>query len=149
MMYGEALAIDDSSLYHTGSNWQLPQQLLPVVENDVQPNYIETFKDSIDSFKSRFDEFVKGWTDDVEDISSFTDMVLHKDYQTIKGLGPRAVPLLLKELQQRPHYWFDALQTLILANYGEDVDPVDEADRGNLQRMTEAWLLWGEENGFI
>ncbi len=45
-------------------------------------------------------------------------------YQEIIGLGPAVVPLVLRELEQRPAHWFSALRALTGA------DPMDPADRG-------------------
>jgi hypothetical protein len=75
--------------------------------------------------------------------SSVAAMVMHPAYQRIVGLGPAAVPLLLRELEHRPDHWFWALNAIT----GED--PVAAGDRGNLTRMTEAWLEWGRRHGFI
>jgi hypothetical protein len=75
--------------------------------------------------------------------SSVPAMVMHPAYQRIVGLGPPAVPLLLRELERRPDHWFWALNAIT----GED--PVAAGDRGNLTRMTEAWLGWGRRHGFI
>ena len=56
--------------------------------------------------------------------------------------GPQAVPLLLRELEQRPNHWFAALKSLT------GVDPVHSSDRGRIGPMTEAWIAWGKEHGF-
>ena len=75
--------------------------------------------------------------------SSVPAMVMHPAYQRIVGLGPAAVPLLLRELERRPDHWFWALNAIT----GED--PVAAGDRGNLTGMTEAWLDWGRRHGLI
>ena len=57
-------------------------------------------------------------------------------------MGPRAIPLILKQLESegdQPDMWFWALRTLTNA------DPVSEADRGNIVRMANAWLEWGRQ----
>jgi hypothetical protein len=76
--------------------------------------------------------------------SSFArDIVLHPAYQRIIGLGPDAVPLLLRRLQKAPDHWFWALVALT----GED--PVGPADRGNMATMAARWLAWGRMRGLI
>jgi hypothetical protein len=64
-------------------------------------------------------------------------------YQRIIGMGERAIPYILEELERAPDYWFWALYCIT----GED--PVPEADHGNLDAMTRAWVAWGRENGYL
>jgi hypothetical protein len=58
-------------------------------------------------------------------------------------MGPAAVPLILREMQREPDHWFWALRAIT----GED--PVARADAGNIERMTQAWLRFGEERGYL
>jgi hypothetical protein len=74
--------------------------------------------------------------------SSTVNLVMHSAYQRIIGLGPDAVPLLLRELATNPDRWFWALRAIT------EEDPVPEADRGNSEAMTRAWLAWGRERGY-
>jgi hypothetical protein len=61
----------------------------------------------------------------------------------IVALGPEVVPLLLRELEQRPNHWFAALKSLTGA------DPVAPPDRGRVGPMTEPWIIWGKEHGYL
>jgi len=70
-------------------------------------------------------------------------MSLHPAYQQIIGMGRSAIPLLLDELQQEPDHWFWALSAIT----GED--PVPLHMRGNVAGMTESWLKWGREHGWL
>lgn len=90
----------------------------------------------------RFECLVREWRADTQLISSTTSMILHKAYQEIIGLGPVVIPLLLRELQNKPDYWFAALKALT------GVDPVAASDRGRLAAMTSAWLEWGRDQGY-
>ena len=56
-------------------------------------------------------------------------------------MGEAAVPFLLNELRLRPGHWFWALKQIT----GEN--PMRPEHAGNLRRMTEDWLTWGEKNG--
>ena len=56
--------------------------------------------------------------------------------------GPAVLPLLLRELQERPDHWFWALRAIT----GED--PVATEDRGKLDAMTAAWLRWAEKHAY-
>ncbi len=91
---------------------------------------------------SRFATLVDQWLGDTSLSSSLTEMVSHKAYLAIIGMGPPAVPLLLRELEERPTFWFAALEAII----GEN--PVPPEAQGDLQAMTEAWLEWGEQQGY-
>ncbi|MDE2840876.1 MAG: N-6 DNA methylase [Chloroflexota bacterium] len=70
-------------------------------------------------------------------------MALHMAYQRIIGLGKPAVPFILRELKRNPDHWFWALNAIT----GED--PVPQNAQGELGRMTEAWLEWGREEGYV
>jgi len=67
---------------------------------------------------------------------------MHPAYQQIIGMGNPVVPLLLSELETTPDHWFWALNAITGA------DPVPEADRGIMEKMTKAWLKWGAEHGY-
>ena len=82
------------------------------------------------------------WHAESEFMSSLTEMVILPPYQRIIGLGREAVPFLLRELEREPDQWFWALQAIT----GQD--PVDAADRGDLRKMSAAWLAWGRREGY-
>lgn len=93
--------------------------------------------------ESTFHALAEEWRDATEFTSSFTNMILHSAYQKIIGLGPAVVPVLLRELHHSPDHWFWALRHITREN------PVAEEDAGNLDRMSEAWLEWGRQNGYL
>jgi len=74
--------------------------------------------------------------------SSIDELAAHPAYQKIIGMGTKAIPYLLWELERRPAQWFWALWEITRQ------DPVSDEDRGNLQRSVAAWLKWGKENGY-
>jgi hypothetical protein len=90
----------------------------------------------------QFNELAARWKEDTEFISSTTEIALQPSYQRIIGLGPAAIPLILRELAQQPRQWFWALQAISGAN------PVPAEQRGNVPAMTKAWLDWGRSHGF-
>ncbi|HET6880615.1 MAG TPA: hypothetical protein VFI31_10695 [Pirellulales bacterium] len=95
-----------------------------------------------DGVRRRFHQLAGEWKQATLLTSSGTEMLLHPAYQQIIGMGPEAVPLLVAELRRDPDHWFWALKAIT----GED--PVAEGDRGNLARMTDAWLKWAEQRGY-
>lgn len=75
--------------------------------------------------------------------SSPTKLAMHPAYQRIMAKGWPAVPFILQELQREPDHWFWALSAIT------EVDPVQVEDRGDFNAMTEAWIKWGREGGYI
>ena len=95
-----------------------------------------------ESTEKRFERLAASWRAETSHLSSSTQMAAHPAYQEIIGMGREVVPLLLRELACKPDHWFNALKTITGAN------PVAPADRGRIDRMAEAWLRWGREQGF-
>jgi hypothetical protein len=84
---------------------------------------------------------VTEWKQATRYTSSMSDLATHPAYQRIIGLGPAALPLILRELRRAPDHWFWALKAIT----GED--PVPSTARGNLSEMTKVWLRWAAERG--
>lgn len=95
------------------------------------------------NLEQTFQELAERWSSETRLLSSLTDKVLHPAYQDIIGLGPDAVPLLLRELQHNSGHWFWALSHITRE------DPINPEDAGNVRKMTEAWLEWGRERDYI
>lgn len=91
--------------------------------------------------EERFRRLVKKWRAEVGPCSSVTAMATHPAYQEIIGMGPAAVPLLLRELELRPDHWFWALKAVT------GVDPVEPSQRGRLDVMAWAWIRWARGQG--
>lgn len=92
-----------------------------------------------------FKNLVKQWRLQRGTTSSTTEMVLSPAYQSIIGMGPAAIRLILAQLASEgndPDHWFWALQVLTKAN------PVSESDEGNLRSMARAWLDWAASEGY-
>ena len=98
---------------------------------------------SIDiAVEKQFQHLAAEWKAERGSTSSITHLAMHPAYQRIIGLGPAAVPLLLRELDHAPDHWFWALKAITGA------DPVPDGDRGRIRAMADAWLEWGRENGY-
>ena len=96
-----------------------------------------------DSASMRFHRLAAAWKLRQGYSSSVAQMAMHPAYQAIIGMGNAAVPLILSELSRQVDHWFWALKAIT------EEDPVPQADRGNLQKMSEAWLAWGRKHGYI
>lgn len=92
---------------------------------------------------TRFYELKNKWEEDTAILSSVTEIAMHPAYQQIIGMGQDAIPLILAEMKKKPGHWFWALKS-ITGN-----DPVPPEQRGRVKKMTEAWLNWGIEQGYI
>lgn len=93
------------------------------------------------TLEERFDQLAAEWRGNVRYTSSVFDIAMQPSYQRIIGMGPAAVPFIIRELVDcESEHWFWALKAITGA------DPVALADRGNIAKMREAWLKWAVEN---
>ena len=93
----------------------------------------------------KFQSLVEAWRLERGAKASITEAAMCPAYQSLLGMGPDVVPLLLKQLRSegdKPDHWFWALKAITGA------DPVSANDRGNLKRMAAAWLEWGSLQGY-
>jgi hypothetical protein len=90
--------------------------------------------------ESRFRDLVFKWKADRIHSSSVKKMV-DASYLGIIGLGPSAVPLLLRELEERPDHWLIALNAITQEDPAEPGATFSEA--------VSAWLRWGRERKFL
>jgi hypothetical protein len=65
------------------------------------------------------------------------------NYQKMVALGKPIIPLLLKKLEIKPCYLFNALEKLT----GED--PVLKEHSTDFEMIKSDWLTWGKEKGYI
>jgi hypothetical protein len=92
-----------------------------------------------------FNGLAKKWKDETKGQSSVSRIVMHPSYLSIIGLGKEALPLILKDLKNEPNHWFTALRAISKV----ESSPVRPEDAGNIKKMTEAWLKWGKDNGYL
>jgi|GEM_PF-3056886 len=92
---------------------------------------------------SIFNELAKKWKKETRGMSTTIHMTMNDNYLDIMAMGPAVIPFILMELKQHPDHWFVALRHLTKS------DPVVEEDRGDLMKMTKAWLDWGHREGLV
>jgi hypothetical protein len=92
-----------------------------------------------ETFEERFRRLEATWLAEVGFSSSSTELRNHPAFQEIIGLGEAVVPLMLRDLEERPRLWVWALPRITGA------DPVPASDRRNIAKMSAAWLRWGRE----
>jgi hypothetical protein len=94
--------------------------------------------------EQRFKKLAKAWKSETELVSKVTKRVMHPAYQKIIGMGESAIPLILKDLARYgPDDWFWALTAIT------DENPISAEIAGNMVAMTEAWLQWGRNAGYL
>ena len=91
---------------------------------------------------ARFQDLAVAWQKATAHMSCSSDKVADPSFQAIVGMGPAVIPMLLRELANKSGHWHRALQRIT------GVDPVPPADRGSLDKITAAWLRWGQEQGY-
>ena len=67
-------------------------------------------------------------------MSSSTVLRSHPAFQEIISMGEAVVPLMLRDLQERPRLWVWALSEITGA------DPTAETEPGNITKMSDASL---------
>ena len=91
----------------------------------------------------RFNGLAQRWASETAHHSMMSNIVLHRSYQEIIGLGRDVLPLILRRLSIEPNHWFWALRAIS----GED--PVHPTDVGKVDAMRQAWLQWGRSRGLM
>ncbi|MHB1034131.1 MAG: hypothetical protein ACYC35_07080 [Pirellulales bacterium] len=89
----------------------------------------------------QFQRLKSVWRHDTAYLSDLTQISSHWAYQQIIAMGWTVVPILLRELDANPDYWFSALRKITGAN------PVPPESRGRVHEMATAWLEWAQSNG--
>lgn len=95
-----------------------------------------------EDYIAEFYNFVNEWKRDTQLISTANELIMHPAYQRIIGMGEKAIPMLLRELHERPDHWFWALEAIT------GVHPILPSQQGRVDEMAKAWLNWAEDNGY-
>ena len=103
--------------------------------------------DSLDAaeleIRKEFNRLVVEWKAGRRRGADVVQMTEHPAYRRIIGMGERAVPLILEELERQSDHWFPALHELT------GTSPVPEESKGNVAKMRRAWLDWGKNEAYI
>jgi len=96
-----------------------------------------------ETIEKRFRRLESHWLKETGHLSSSTKIIGHPAFQEIIALGQAVVPLMLRDLEEKPRLWVWAFPDIT------GVDPVSVSDRGNIAKMSEAWVRWGRANGYF
>jgi len=88
-----------------------------------------------------FSTLVEAWRKETLGLSRIDKKVMHPAYQKVIGMGPQVIPLILRELQDRPTYWFEALRSISHEDPAQSSQSFDEAK--------DAWLSWGQAHQYM
>jgi hypothetical protein len=93
--------------------------------------------------EAEFRRLAEWWNRETGVLSSLTKMFAHPAYRQIVALGPPVIPILLREMRDKPDWWVGALRELTGAN------PVPPEHRGRLTEMAADWVVWGRQHGYL
>ena len=93
--------------------------------------------------RERFRRLADQWKLESQYMSNTTQMLLLPSYLHIIGMGDQAISLILGEMRSEPNQWFRALEAITEDN------PVPKEVAGKVELMTQAWIEWGINNGYI
>lgn len=98
--------------------------------------------------KARFAALADRWHDETDGQSSPVRVTSNVAYLAIIGMGEQAIPLILGDLRDRGGYWYPALRAINEADNRDSPDIPPDA-RGSVPHMTQLWLTWGVDNGYL
>ncbi|HTU91631.1 MAG TPA: hypothetical protein VMF69_16225 [Gemmataceae bacterium] len=97
---------------------------------------------STETSEERFRSLEALWRAETAHLSSSSKIIGHPTLREIIRMGKAVVPFMLRDLEQQPRLWVWALPEIT----GDD--PVPVSDRGDIVKMTNAWLCWAKEHGY-
>jgi hypothetical protein len=95
-----------------------------------------------ETIEQRFRRLEAKWIAETGHLSSHTAIIRHPAFREIVTMGEAVIPLMLRDLEERPGLWVWALHDITGA------DPVSPTDAGRIGKMSEAWLRWGHDHGY-
>jgi len=105
-----------------------------------EANVVESKTESSEQteLETIFNGLAKNWREATGGYSLTMRRYAHPSYQSILALEPKrdVISLILRELQQRPDRWFEALKALTKANPAQDAKTFDET--------VQHWVEWGK-----
>jgi len=91
----------------------------------------------------KFRPLARRWLSETKYCATIEERTRHPAFEAIVKMGEAAIPLVLRELQERPEHWFWVLAEITKENAATD------ATRGNVESIRDAWLEWGRAKGYI
>jgi len=109
------------------------------------PLYLSDMEGQSRAEELRFESLADRWRRETRHLSSVDDISMNLAYQSIIGMGDRAIPFILRDLRDKaePDHWFWALVMITREN------PVPVEEAGDMRQMKARWLDWGRKRGYI
>lgn len=127
----------DASTYRPGIPWPATTFVISSTR-PVQDAYPEGQEDDF----ARFHRLLNQWRAQTIYSSFIEEKVKHPAFRQIVDIGEAAIPWILKEIKVCPSFLYLALQIIT----GEN--PVPPQDRGKARAAIDAWIEWGNGEGF-
>lgn len=96
------------------------------------------------SLDDEFRTCAAAWKSDTGHLSVAAQIANHPSYRRIVEMGEPAIPLILNDLKREPNHWFLALSAI-----ANDAPRVAERDKGKMKAISDAWIEWGKDKGYI
>jgi hypothetical protein len=108
---------------------------------------VEPFRETLsaDELRTTFEELAEAWKERSGYLSFIRKKIALPEYQRIIGLGRPVVPLLLRELEREPAFWFWALECIT----GENPVPESVSSSGDIKATADLWVEWGRQRGLL
>ena len=98
-----------------------------------------------DNIEQDFYELASAWKIQTAHFSTTYHKVNNTNYLKIIGMGEKALPYILRDLEEAPEHWFVALNSIAKP----EINPINEEDFGDMVEMSKAWVNWGREKNII
>jgi len=92
--------------------------------------------------EEEFEKLSSTWKRETGMLSSSAQRMQHPSLQRILQMGQMAIPFIIRDLAEKPAWWFSVLRELT------EVDPVPGDKKGLLRESADAWIAWAHENGY-
>lgn len=150
--YPAKTAIAALAFATTAASASIPRRHLDC--EDARPNYSVVIQHDApkelvvaaaeQKISERFKVLADKWQRETSGMSVVSRMLKHDAYRQILSLGDNVLRLIFVRLETHGGMWFNALHDLT-----GTWPPLNEDDYGRYDRLRDAWLKWGQENGFL
>ena len=96
------------------------------------------------SLEEEFHDCTAAWKRETGHLSVAGQIAKHHAYRRIIDMGEPVIPLILDDLREKPNHWFLALSPI-----ANEAPEVAERDKGDIRVISEAWIQWGRDKGYI
>lgn len=100
------------------------------------------YERATDDYVAIFEQKLAQWKADAEPLSSVKDKMSLPAFQFMVSMGPKIIPLIIRDLRSNPSFIFLALPQLARVN------PVPASATGKPKEMIRAWLDWADDAGY-